>query len=312
MEQKYLIAMDGSGPSMVTAHYAAAMLPKEGSEIVLFLVEFDIPESFWDIYPEPETRLYKESMVEWAGRQSKSFASSLELARKVFINAGFPEKAVTIKMQRRKTGITRDIVAESLDGYAAVFAGRKGFSNLSRLPVGSIARKLVSRIQNLPLVLVGDNPETRHVLIGFDDSHGSRRCLHLAADLFGGRDKQFHIRHVARSIGGFSGLSAEEAEGGSTAQAEQEYARKLKIEPALAQAAQLLQEKGVASENVDTGIIHGYVSRSLGLIDTAEREKWGTLLVGRRGLSRIQDFLIGRVGEKLVEMAREQTVWIIS
>ncbi|TYT75241.1 universal stress protein [Desulfobotulus mexicanus] len=313
MDLKYLIALDGSTASMAVVHYAAAMLPKDRSEIVLFLVELDMPESFWDIYPDPENRIHKEEMVEWATRQHKCFASVLETARSILVEAGFPRKCVNIKMYRRNTGITRDIISESMDGYAAVFAGRKGCSNLARLPIGNVARKLVSRILHIPLVIVGENAETNHILIGFDDSRDSRSCLRFSASLFAGTDKQFHILHIARSFNLFNG----EFQNPGTVTVrqtidDQEKNRRMKIEPAMEKALQILKEHSVEKTNMESLIITGYMNRSLGLLDMAEKEGWGTIFVGRRGVSRIQDFLMGRVGEKLVEMARDQAIWIVN
>jgi len=34
--------------------------------------------------------------------------------------------------------------------------------------------------------------------------------------------------------------------------------------------------------------------------------------VGRRGLSRIQEFYMGRVGNKVMQMAREMAIWVVS
>ncbi|MCW7755005.1 universal stress protein [Desulfobotulus sp. H1] len=314
MKHKYLIAIDGSDASVAAARYAAAVLPSDRCEIVLFLVEYDMPESFWDIDPEPQIHPQQESMNEWRHRQNRFFTSSMEKIRSLFIEAGFPLEKVQIKIQRRKTGVTRDIVSESMDGYNGLIAGRTGFSSLSRLPLGSVARKLVSRIHSIPLVLVGENPETRHILIGFDDSHGSRRSIRMASSLFAGTDKQIHLRHVARSINPISGnfypypASMDPAELLFT---DQSRIHKNKMNPALDKAVQILKERGVHAKNIDTAIIEGYMSRSLGLLDTAEKEKWGTIFVGRRGISRVQDFFIGRVGEKLIEMAKQQAVWII-
>jgi nucleotide-binding universal stress UspA family protein len=315
MENKYLIAMDSSDPSMAAARYAAAILPKNRSKIVLFLVECDIPESFWDFDPQPESPGHQPDLGAWIDRQNKRFINSLETAKAAFLDAGFPHHAVSIKIQRRKTGVTRDIVTESLDGYAGLFIGRTGFSNLSRLPIGSVARKLISRIHHIPLILVGGTPETQHILLGFDDSHGARICVRLAASLFAGSDKKLHIRHVIRALdplaGNFYPYPAS-SDLNTIFFSEQEKIRNTKIDAAMEKTMKILKEKGFSPQNADTLLIEGYMSRSLGLLDTAEKEKWGTIFVGRRGISRVQDFFIGRVGEKLVEMARDQAIWIVA
>jgi len=35
-------------------------------------------------------------------------------------------------------------------------------------------------------------------------------------------------------------------------------------------------------------------------------------VVGRRGLSKIQEFFMGRVSSKVVQLAGAQTVWVVS
>ncbi|MCW7754270.1 universal stress protein [Desulfobotulus sp. H1] len=309
MKHTYLIALDGSGPSMAATRYAAAMLPADRSEIVLFLVESDIPDSLWDIYSEPERLGSEDALMEWNRRQKQCFATILEAARQTFVDAGFARKHISIKMQKRKEGIARDILSESTDGYAAVFAGRKGVTNLPRLPIGNISRRLVARIQQIPLVLVSESLETRHILIGFDNSRDSRRCLRLAASLFADSDRYIHIRHIARTQLPFPCPSHEVAAGIlREAQSKDRYG---KMESALQKAAQILQDNHFRKDSIDCLIAEGYMNRSLGLLDIAEKNAWGTIMVGRRGLSRMQDFLVGRVGEKLVELSRDQTIWIV-
>ena len=46
----------------------------------------------------------------------------------------------------------------------------------------------------------------------------------------------------------------------------------------------------------------------------AEREKrdYDTIVVGRQGLSRKEEFLFGSISNKIVNHARDCTVWIIA
>jgi nucleotide-binding universal stress UspA family protein len=46
-------------------------------------------------------------------------------------------------------------------------------------------------------------------------------------------------------------------------------------------------------------------------MDKAREEGYGTIVVGRRGLSRVHEFCMGRVSNKLIQMGREQAVWVI-
>ena len=50
----------------------------------------------------------------------------------------------------------------------------------------------------------------------------------------------------------------------------------------------------------------------MGLIQFARQNDIGTLVMGRRGLSRVEDFLMGRVGHKIVNTVRNRAVWIVA
>ena len=45
--------------------------------------------------------------------------------------------------------------------------------------------------------------------------------------------------------------------------------------------------------------------------DVAEKDKCSTIVVGRQGLSRSEEFLFGSVSSKIVNHARNCTVWVV-
>jgi nucleotide-binding universal stress UspA family protein len=314
--KKYLIALDGSDTSIEAVNYAAKVLPKDRSEIVLFLVGTDIPESFWDIDAMPEETLKKEELEDWITKHNKIFTNTLSKAKKKLIDEGFSEEKVHIKTQPRKIGITRDIIAEASKGYAALFIGRKGLTNLRNIPLGSVAGKLVSKLTFTTLVLVGEKPETENILIGFDGSEGSKRSVKLAGQIFCNSPKKIHIRHVSRSVklvqGDYNLFFTNLDPASMPIEKERVKIRNKKIEPELEKAVEKLKSLGFNPNNSDTGIIEAYLSRALGLYETAEKNNWGTIFIGRKGVSKVQDFIIGRVGEKVIQMAFDKAVWIVS
>jgi nucleotide-binding universal stress UspA family protein len=314
--KKYLIAVDGSESSLEAVDYASRFLPSQSSEIVIFLVGTDIPESFWDIDEIPDENLKKETLKDWITRHNRIFTNTLSKVKQKFIEQGFPEECIHIKTQPRQIGITRDIIAEASMGYDAVFAGRKGLTNLKNIPVGSVAGRLVSKLTSTNLVLVGGSPETEHILIGFDASEGARQCVKTAGEIFSNSSKKIHIRNVSRSVnlikGDYSLTFATLDPESMPIEHEREKKRISKIEPELKKAIEKLETLEFDKTNADTGIIDSYISRSLGLYETASKNNWGTIFVGRKGMSKVQDFIIGRVGDKLIQMANDKAVWIVS
>ena len=55
-KRKFLLALDGSDQSTAAVNYMAAMLPTRGTEIVLFNVLSQIPESFLGSDEKPRLR----------------------------------------------------------------------------------------------------------------------------------------------------------------------------------------------------------------------------------------------------------------
>ena len=84
-----------------------------------------------------------------------------------------------------------------------------------------------------------------------------------------------------------------------------------KIQDLMADAADRLAESGFEKDLVSQEIIEAKVSRAVAIAKTAEIQGYGTIVTGRRGLSVIKDFLMGRVSMKVLHRAHEMAVWIV-
>lgn len=312
---KYLIAIDGSEYSMDAVKYASKILPQEDSEIVLFLVGTTIPQSFWDIDSMPDNSANKEQIENFISNYNKLFAKALSDAKKAFTNNGFPESKVHIKTQPRKNGITKDILDEAKNGYKAVFAGRKGLSNTQGISLGSVSGRLVSKMTFTTLVLVNNAPEINNIMIGYDGSQGSEDCITLASKLFLTTDKKIQIQHIARSLNLMQGnysLSFFNEDEPASMEEERLTLKNKKIYSQMEKAVERLVKAGFNSEQINSYIDENYLSRALGLVEIANKNNWGTIMIGRKGISMVQDFLIGRVGHKVIQMAVDKAVWIVN
>jgi nucleotide-binding universal stress UspA family protein len=77
------------------------------------------------------------------------------------------------------------------------------------------------------------------------------------------------------------------------------------------EATKRLVEAGFDPGLVVSEILEGKVSRAVAIAKTAEMKGYGTIVTGRRGLSVIKDFLMGRVSMKVLHRAHEMAVWIV-
>ena len=67
----------------------------------------------------------------------------------------------------------------------------------------------------------------------------------------------------------------------------------------------------LGKERISTKIITGVLSRAAAIVKEARQENYDTIVLGRRGLTQVQTFFIGRVTNKVIHMARERTVWVV-
>jgi nucleotide-binding universal stress UspA family protein len=58
--------------------------------------------------------------------------------------------------------------------------------------------------------------------------------------------------------------------------------------------------------------VTGAHSRAAVIITEALEGGYGTIVVGRRGLTNVEEFIMGRVSNKVIHMAREMAVWVVS
>jgi nucleotide-binding universal stress UspA family protein len=88
------------------------------------------------------------------------------------------------------------------------------------------------------------------------------------------------------------------------------YAHKI-ITPSLDKAKRKLLDSGFEPNKISIKLIQGVHSRAKAIADEAKKENYGIIVMGRRGLSRVQNFFIGRVTNKVIHIARDRTIWIV-
>src|SRR5208283_5219670 len=114
MRDRILVTNDGSIHSLQTVRYVSSILDPNQFEVVLFHVVTKVPESFIDIEQKIPEYLYRLVSVEaWEKQQQKAIRESMGKAEAILKDAGFPNEAITLRIEDRKIGIARDIADES-------------------------------------------------------------------------------------------------------------------------------------------------------------------------------------------------------
>jgi nucleotide-binding universal stress UspA family protein len=146
----------------------------------------------------------------------------------------------------------------------------------------------------------------KSILIAVDESSNAKRAVLYVARLLGGLPGfRAYLLHV---------LSPPEEDFFPSTAAKDTYLQKHRqeIEQILEEYRKILIESGFAVEWVSTHTPERYCPSIADCI-LAEREvlQQSTIVIGRKGVSRQEEFLFGSVSSKIVNKAKDCTVWVV-
>jgi nucleotide-binding universal stress UspA family protein len=318
MRKKILLTVDGSEHSLETVRYTAKTVPVNSVKIVLFHIRTRVPESFWDQQREPAFRYRHIDVGEWESQQEKILQEFMAKASEILYAAGIPRKSVSIGIQDRQAGIASDIIAESKRGYDSVVVSRRGVSELKDFVLGSIANKLVEKVAHVPVWIIGSGQQRGKFLVAVDGSEGAMLAVDYLANMVGNiHHFEITLFHVVRGFDFFRPMAGKPRGAAPDKVLKEKFDKELElagreIEPVFEEATKRLLKAGVAPASVREKVVKGPSTRSGAISDEAERGGYDTIVVGRRGLSKVQEFFMGRVSSKVIQLSSDKTVWVVS
>ncbi len=309
-KKKILLAVDGSNMSTATVEYVARIMSPVETEVVLFHVFSKIPESFWDFNREPELDFWMNKIKIQEQEHEQAVKNFMEHARQLLLDSGFREQNVVINTQNRVMGIARDIVAEAGKNYDMLVMGKTGMGQAEGVTVGSVANKVIGSLKDLPVCVVSGSPKNQKILVAIDGSEGSMRAVTFLCSFQSISNRQVILFHAIRRIA-FPQFSTEAHSPFPELEHDlEEDARKM-IAPFLEKARSKLCAAECGDENISVKIVSGVTSRAGALVAEARAENCGSIIAGRKGVSQVEDFNIGRVCHKVIHQAKDVAVWIV-
>lgn len=307
--QKILIAIDGSDPSLVAVRYVGRLFAKQ-SHIALLHVISDIPEAIRDMHANASALGNDPALGLWRAHQEQVINDLMQQAQDILVDAGFANETITAHVQPMQTGIARDIINESHQSYSVLVVGRTGVSNIEDIRMGSVTSKLVETIGHLPLVVVGEGSESKKIMIALDGSEGSMKAVEYAGALLDPADCEVLFTHVIRPLK-IQQLSSREI---FKQKHEEQWiaTNHRKIVPVISEAKKRLLEAGFRQEQISNEILTYQKSRAAAIVKAAEVGGYHTIMLGRRGLTSVGEFRMGRVSRKILRFAFRPTLWVVN
>lgn len=315
-KKRILVALDASKQAFEAVRYVGQMFPAGRAEITLFHVLNLIPEDFSELGGTPDSLPHGVDFKTWELQQRKEIEDFMEKSGMLLVSQGYKKDAVTVMVKEREVGVARDIMKLARGGYDALVLGRRGLSDLKGLLFGSVANKLVSHLQQVPVWLVGGHPDPGKILIAMDQSPGSMYALEYICDMFGQNHPDLLLFHVSKGFAvrgaGYDAPVLPNQEQYWLEKTEEHFKRAEKeMEAFFRQCIKKMEKKQIDIGRVKTMVIPGVHSRAGAIFGEAREEGYGTIVVGRRGLSRVEEFFMGRVSSKVLQLADEMAVWLV-
>lgn len=306
-KRRILLLVDGSDQSSDLVSYISRAYALWQTEIVLFNVLDPVPDSFWDWEKDPLGPQYLTFLKDWESKQMSKMLDFMQRAKQLLVSAGAQEDHISIKVQKRQTGIARDALVEARSGYDAVALGRRGLGAIPDPALGNVASKMLGSLTNVPLCIVGGKPRLGRVLIGLDSSVGALRAASFVAKHLSSSNPAVTLAHVVRNPERLAPELLSEA----YTQRLIESARSA-ILPVFNKVTKSLTAAGIKPSQINTKVITGVGSRAGALLEEARHGMFGSLVIGRRGVSEVVQFQMGRVAAKLTQISNEMALWIVS
>ena len=304
---KILLAVDGSDQSLSAVRYVGRLFSKH-TQVVLLHVMAEIPEAFRDMHVDSSGHRDAHLLGIWKVHQEEIIFGFMQKAQAILSSAGIAPEAVSIKVQNIRSGIARDIINESYQEYSALVIGRTGASKIEEITMGSVTSKLVEKIGHIPVIVVGESPESPKILIALEGSEGSMNAVANVGALLEPAECEVMLCHVIRPLT-IQQLSTKKL----FKQKHEEHwiaANQRKIVPVLNEAKRHLLKAGFSEERISSEILTHQKSRAAAIAKAATVGGYGTIVLGRRGFTSVGEFNIGRVSRKILHLAFRPALWI--
>ncbi len=315
--RKILVALDFSNWAYKVINYVGSTFGDgEGNlKITLFHVMSPFYESFWNDKPLAKYRL--EDLQAWDVAQRKAVESQFQKLIEELKKFGFSEDSIEISIQPFRVGVAQDIIFEAKKGYDALIVGRRGASRLKDIIIGTTSSKILNAGLIVPLWVIGENPEGKDFLLGVDDSEASMKVVQYVAKMAKNTDRLIFLVHIVRALelltATYDPFFTLDSKVEWMKRLEQEHMKEVRdrMGDFFDKAQALLREAGIRKNNIRCEIVTGSFSRAYSILEEARNRGCSTIFVGRRGMSKVEEFLMGRVSNKVLQMSTDKTVCVV-
>ena len=309
-QKNILVGIDGSLYALNALAYVSNNFNMQHLSINLVHFFPRAPAFFIDIgKPDCFKEITGSKYEEWLNRKRKQGKKFLSDARKLLGCSQDIGKSHRVILKESKQDIARSLIKEIHSGYSAVILGRRGKSRVEDLFLGSTCKKVIEAVKTVPICIVGKNVQSKKILVAVDFSENSIRAVRYVGEFAAGTDSEvtlYHVVHDAEPIMGDEGWNY-----WKTMEDKLELRVGQEIDKVFKRCGRILHGAGFDTSRIHEKCLIGSVGRARDIIKEATWGEYGTIIMGRKGVSNLKEFSLGRVTAKVLERAAGFAVWIV-
>ena len=154
----------------------------------------------------------------------------------------------------------------------------------------------------------------KKILVGFDDSENAMRAIEFIAETFD-KDHEISLFHVIQDTAALCDMNSPELTpyfvSQQTSFCSLEDQKKSLVEQALEKAKDRLVSAGFSDRKIHIKLAAKKKNVAKDIIDEAHNG-YELIVLGRRGVSGIKEFLLGSISQKVLQLAKEGSILFVN
>jgi len=150
-----LIAFDDSENAMRAAEFVAKSFTHDSTITMLSILQDSI--ALCDMNSPELTPYFLTQQSAFCALEEKKreiVNEAMGKAKDMLVNSGFIEKNIFMKIEKKKSGIARDIINEAKSGFDLIVVGRRGLSGIMEFILGSVSQKVLQYAKDTSVLVV--------------------------------------------------------------------------------------------------------------------------------------------------------------
>ena len=186
---------------------------------------------------------------------------------------------------------------------------RQGRSDLKSFFMGSVTQRLLEYHPICPVWIIEGGIHSTKVLVCVDGSENALKAVDHAGFMLSGTDCRITLFHSMRHLRRYVPKEVLV----ETPDLEQLWKEKAgrQIAPNIKRAREMLLDAGLNPEQITTKVVNGRRSAAYDILKEARENDYGTIILGRRGVSALKEFFMGSVTSKILHNSIGFAVWIV-